>query len=321
MRILTWLAVLLAALYGSYWFVASKAARNGAEIAIAEAGARGIDVQHQGLDLTGFPSRFDLTLTEPRVSGAGWRWQAPFAQVFALSYSPWKLISALPNTQHLDLAGQGVEIASTRMQASLFLRPETALSLDRFDAVVEGASLRGDAGWALGFASANASLIAQEGGAQAAFRMLEIVPDQRVTVALNGALPAVVERFDLLADLGLSQPLGLRAPPAELTRVTLREAHLIWGPLKLTASGELVPDAQGRAEGRVDLRVEGWQQGLAAAEAAGAVPEQFRTMLRSMLENLAAQSDETGVLKLPLVMAQGQMRLGPLPLGPTPRLR
>ncbi len=311
----------MAALYSGYWFVAANAAREGAETALAEAGARGIEVQHQGLDLTGFPSRFDLTLTEPRVSGAGWRWQAPFAQVFALSYSPWKLISALPNTQRLEVAGQGIEIASTRMQASLFLRPETVLPLDRFDAVMEGASLRGEAGWALGFASANASLIAQEGGAQAAFRMLEIVPDQRVTAALNGALPAVVERFDVLADLGLSQPLGLRAEPAALTGVTLREAHLVWGPLKLTAAGALVPDPQGLAEGMVDLRVEGWQQGLAAAEAAGVVPEHFRVMLRSVLENLAAQSDQPGVLKLPLVMAQGQMRLGPLPLGPAPRLR
>ncbi|MBL8562009.1 MAG: DUF2125 domain-containing protein [Gemmobacter sp.] len=321
MRILTWVVVLLTALYSGYWFVAAKAAREGAETALAEAGARGIEVQHQGLDLTGFPSRFDLTLTEPKVSGDGWRWQAPFAQVFALSYSPWKLISALPNTQRLEVAGQGIEIASTRMQASLFLRPETALPLDRFDAVVEGASLRGEAGWALGFASANASLIAQEGGAQAAFRMLEIVPDQRLTAALNGALPATVARVDLLADLGLSQPLGLRAAPAELTLITLREAHLVWGPLKLTVAGELVPDPQGRAEGTLDLRVEGWQQGLAAAEAAGVVPERFRVVLRSMLENLAAQSDEPGVLKLPLVMAQGQMRLGPLPLGPAPRLR
>ena len=321
MRILTWVVVLLAALYSGYWFVAAKAAREGAETALAEAGARGIEVQHQGLDLTGFPSRFDLTLTEPKVSGDGWRWQAPFAQVFALSYSPWKLISALPNTQHLEVAGQGIEIASTRMQASLFLRPETALPLDRFDAVVEGASLRGEAGWALGFASANASLIAQEGGAQAAFRMLDIVPDQRVTEALNGALPATVARLDVLADLGLSQPLGLRAVPAELTMITLREAHLVWGPLKLTVAGAVVPDPQGMAEGTLDLRVEGWQQGLAAAEAAGVVPEQFRVMLRSVLENLAAQSNEPGVLTLPLVMAQGQMRLGPLPLGPAPRLR
>lgn len=321
MRILTWVVVLMAAVYGGYWFVASKAAREGAQTALDEAAARGIVVAHQGLDLAGFPSRFDLTLTEPRVNGAGWRWQAPFAQVFALSYSPWKLISALPNNQQLEIAGQGIEIASTRMQASLFLHPQTALPLDRFDAVVEGVSLRSDAGWAFGFANANASLIAQEGGAQAAFRMLEIVPDQRIGMALNGALPAVVERFDLLADLTLTAPLGLRSAPVEITRFNLREAHLIWGPLKLTAVGAVVPDAQGLAEGTLDLRVDGWRDGLAAAEAAGVVPEQFRVMLRSMLENLAAQSAEPDVLKLPLVMAQGQMRLGPLPLGPAPQLR
>ena len=321
MRVLTWIVVILAALYSGYWFLGASAARQGAETALAEAAARGVQVDHQGLDLKGFPSRFDMTMTEPRVSAGDLRWQAPFAQVFALSYSPWKLIAALPNEQRLEWAGQGMQIASTRMQASLFLRPETALPLDRFDAVIEGASLRGDAGWALGLASANASLIAQEGGAQVAFRMLDIVPDQQITAVLNGALPATVQRFDLLADLGLTQPLGLRADRAEVTSVTLREAHLDWGPLKATASGTVIADAAGLAEGEVQLRVAGWQEGLAAVEAAGIVPPQFQVMLRSVLENLAAQSDEAGVLKLPLVMAQGQMRLGPLPLGAAPRLR
>ena len=320
MRIVMWIVGIVAALYSGYWFLGANAARQGAEAMLTEAASRGIKVEHQGLDLTGFPNRFDLTLTEPRVTAGALHWQAPFAQAFALSYRPWQVIAALPEEQRLDLPGQAVQIASTRMQASLFLRPETALPLDRFDAVIEGASLRSDAGWSFGFASANASLIAEGPGAQAAFRMLEIVPDQKVMAVLNGALPPTVQRFDLLADLGLSAPLGLRSR-SDLDRITLREAHLDWGPLKVSAAGELAPDGQGRAEGVVQLRIAGWQEGLAAAEAAGAVPDQARVLLRSVLESLASQSDEAGVLKLPLVMANGQMMLGPLPLGAAPRLR
>jgi len=67
--------------------------------------------------------------------------------------------------------------------------------------------------------------------------------------------------------------------------------------------------------------VEGWQVGLAAAEAAGLVPDRFRTALRSVLQGLAAQSAEPGVLHLPLVMQRGRMMLGPVPLGAAPRLR
>lgn len=67
--------------------------------------------------------------------------------------------------------------------------------------------------------------------------MLDIVPDQQITAVLNGALPATVQRFDLLADLGRTQPLGLRADRAESPLSMLREAHLDWGPLKATAWG------------------------------------------------------------------------------------
>ena len=320
MRVLIWAVAILVALYSGYWFLGASAARQGAETAQMEAAARGVILQHQGLDLTGFPSRFDLTWTEPRITAGDLHWQAPFVQVFALSYSPWKLIAAFPPEQRLDLAGQRMALATTRMRASLYLRPETALPLDRFDAVIEGASLRGDAGWALGFASANASLIAQEGGARAALRLLDVVPDQALTGAVQDVLPATLQRIDFLADLDFEGPLALRSP-ATLQALRLQEAHLVWGDLRVTASGDLRPDAAGLAEGRVTLRVEGWQTGLAAAERAGLVPPQFQTALRSVLENLAAQSPEAGLLTLPLVMGQGRMMLGPLPLGAAPRLR
>lgn len=322
MRALAWIVVLLTALYGGYWFVGARAAERGATEALAEAARRGVEVRHQGLSVAGFPSRFDLTLTEPRVTAGGLAWQAPFAQILALSYKPWDLIAALPNEQSLTAMGQTVAIGSTRMQASLFLTPRSDLPLDRFDAVAEGTSLRSDAGWALGFGSANASLIAGEGGtAQAAFRMLDLVPDQRLVAALNGALPATLERVDLLADLTLEAPLALRGAQPAISRVSLREAHLVWGPLKAMAAGDLVADPQGQAEGTVDLRIEGWQAGLAGLEASGLVPQQYRTALRSLLESLAAQSDEPGVLKLPLVLANGRMMFGPIPLGPAPQLR
>lgn len=322
MRTLTWILIILAALYGGYWFVGARAAERAVETALQEAGARGIHIAHQGYGISGFPSRFDLTVTEPRIDAGGVGWEAPFAQVFALSYTPWKLIAALPNEQTLRLQGQSIAIASTQMKASLFMKPRNALPLDRFDAVIEGASLRSDAGWSLGFASANASVIAGEGGAaQAAFRVLDLLPDQRLMATLNGALPATVERLDLLADLTLDAPLDVRGAAPRLQQISLTEAHLVWGPLKLTAAGDLVADLQGQAEGTVQLRVEGWQEGLAALEAAGLVPEQFRLPLRSVLENLAAQSTEAGVLQLPLVMANGRMMLGPVPLGPAPLLR
>lgn len=325
MRALTWIVGILATLYCGCWFVGAEAARRAADRAVAEAPARGVEIAHQGIAVAGFPNRFDLTVTEPRVvlPARGITWQGPFAQVFSLSYSPWKLIAALPNDQQISLPDQTLGLTSTRMQASLFMKPRPSLPLDDFKAVVEGASLRSDAGWSLGFGSANLSLVAGEGGqVQAAARVLDLVPDQSLTAALQGAgLPPAIERLDLLADVTLDQPLLLRGAPAEVQGLTLREAHFAWGAVKITGAGEVRADAQGQAEGTLTFRVAGWQQALAAAEAAGIVPPQYATALRSVLEQMAARSGEPDSIDLPLVMADGRMMLGPVPLGAAPLLR
>lgn len=325
MRALIGIVLAAGVLYGGYWFVGARAAERGAEAALVQMQARGWQVQQKGLSVAGFPSRFDLTLTEPKVfdPAQGIGWQAPFAQVYSLSYSPWKLIAALPADQVLTLPGQSVTVGSTRMRASLFMKPSPDLPLDRLDAVTEGVSLRSDAGWALALGSANLSLIAGEGDqVQLAVRGLEIVPDQAVAAALAGTdLPPQISRIDLLADVQLAAPVTLRnAVPPMVRKVNLTEANLVWGPVSAKAAGELVADPQGRAEGLITLTVDNWQTGLAAAEAAGLVPERFQVALRSMLSSLADQGGDANRLSLPLTMQSGRMMLGPLPLGPAPML-
>ncbi|MDR0808676.1 MAG: DUF2125 domain-containing protein, partial [Gemmobacter sp.] len=271
MRVLVWAVVVLGAVWCGWWFIGARGAEQVAAEVERQLAARGLEVSQAGVTVAGFPSRFDLTVNEPEVfdpaSGIGW--QAPFAQVLTLSYAPWKLIAALPEEQVVMLPGQVVTVGSTRMRASLFLRPRPGLPLDRFDAVAEGVSLRSDARWSLGFASANLSVIGQEGGAQLAVRLLDLVPDQRMMAPLAGrGLPGTIARADLLADLSLSEALGLRGGTPQVMAAELREADLVWGRLELKASGRVGVDDEGFAEGTIHLTVHNWQDGLAAAEAA-----------------------------------------------------
>lgn len=324
MRALTWIVLIVGVIYCGYWFVAARQAETATLQALAEAEARGLEVRHQGLSIAGFPNRFDLTLTEPDVyhmqSGTGWR--APFLQVFALSYAPWNLIAALPNEQVLSLRGQNVTVNSTRMQASLFLRPRPSLPVRDVKWVAEGASLRSDAGWSMGFASANLSLVGTEPGAEVAFRVLDLVPDQRISAQLSSAgLPAAIGRIDALADLTLDRPVTLREAPPAVQAIALRETHIDWGPVKVTGKGEVQADALGFAEGTIELRIAGWRTAYDAARAAGLLPERMAVAVGSVLEHLASRSGEPDSIDLPLVMQQGRMMLGPMPLGPAPRLR
>jgi hypothetical protein len=54
--------------------------------------------------------------------------------------------------------------------------------------------------------------------------------------------------------------------------------------------------------------------------AAGTVRPELARTAETMLEGLAKQSGDPEVLKLPLVLKDGWMSLGPLPLGPAPAL-
>ena len=323
MRLLAGVIVVLALLYGGYWFVGAGAAERGALAALDRLQARGVVVQHGGLSVAGFPSRFDLTLTEPSFSdpARGLGWSAAFAQVFSLSYKPWHLIAALPETQQITLPGQALVLATTRMQGSLVMKPTPDLPLAALDAVAEGVSLRSDLGWALALASANLRLAEGEGGAyQLAVRALDVVPDQRLVAGTR--LPETLERIDLLADVTFDRVPALRDGAAPVVqRVVVQEAHVIWGPVKLQAKGDLLADATGRAEGRLDLRIEGWQAALDAVQSLQLIPDRFLPLLTGVLTQMELASGEPGVIALPLTFQNGLASLGPVPLGPAPRLR
>lgn len=323
MRLLAGVIVVLALLYGGYWFVGAGAAERGALAAMARLEARGLNITHGGLEVAGFPNRFDLTLTEPQLqdAGTGIGWSGAFAQVFSLSYKPWHLIAALPDQQQITLPGQVLVLTNTRMQGSLMMKPAPDLPLTALDAVAEGVSLRSDQGWALALASANLRLAEAEGGSyQLAARVLDLVPDQRL--AATTGLPETVERLDLLADVTFDRVPALRdgAAPA-VQRVVVQEAHVVWGPVKLLAKGDLLADATGRAEGRLDLRIEGWRAALDAVQSLQLIPDRFLPLLAGVLTQMEQASGEPGIIALPLTFQNGLTSLGPVPLGPAPRLR
>ena len=106
---------------------------------------------NRGVSVQGFPNRFDLTVTDLHLADpvTGFGWDAPFAQVFSMTWKPWHLIGALPNSQTVTLPDQVIELASTKLQGSLKLVPGAALALD--GVVVDGADLvaTSSLGWVL----------------------------------------------------------------------------------------------------------------------------------------------------------------------------
>ncbi len=325
MRALVWVVTALMALWSGYWFVGKGAVERAAIALFDRAPEQGLVAENAGLSVQGFPNRFDLTITSPRLGDpqTGIEWEAPFVQVLSLSYKPWHIIAAFAPEQTLRLRLQQVVLTSSKLQASVVVTPNTSLPLDRTTLIGSALGATSSAGWTIAadevrFATrldpslANAHQIGLEiKGLSPDASLMALLPDQ----------PARIDMLRLDATASLSAPLDRFAAQNRpvLTALTVTEGVLQWGDLGIFAKGDLAI-TNGLPEGRIDIRVEGWRGLVPMAVALGAVTPEVAPTVEGMLEALAATSKTPGALELPLIFKGGRMSLGPLPLGPAPRL-
>lgn len=323
-RYLLWLVLVLGLLWGGYWFVGSRAVAQGARDWFAAQKARGLVAENSGISVAGFADRFDLTVSDVHLAdpASGWGWQAPFAQVLSMTWKPWHLIAALPHDQEITVpGGQKVALGSSRLMASLLVSPTPALPLNRAVIEGEGLKLASDAGWTL---TVDKTVLAAEHLDSPANSVRLGADLTRVTLPASLAVPAelgpVLASLHLDAAVTLNQPIDRNLDRPEVQDVTLTLAQAVWGPLQLSASGHVAPDADGLAEGKIDLDLKGWQSLPDLAVALGLVPAENKVTLQRVLEFLAKTGPDPEVLHLPVTFKSGAMALGPVQIGPAPRL-
>jgi hypothetical protein len=324
MRAILWAVAILGALWCGYWVVGSQAIERGVAAAAAQATEQGLVVGGQA-NVAGFPNRFDLTLTAPEYGdpARGIRWTAPFAQIFAMTWKPWHLIAVMANDQTLDLPGQSLGIATADLRASLVSRPVPALPLDRIALSATALQVTSTAGWGIGADVAELHTRPDAGlpnGHQFALDMKNLVP-QIPALAASG-LPATIPTIAFTGAIGFSAPIDRHAGNGNARPTALRidSGRIDWGPLQLTAQGQIAPGADGLAEGTIDLTITGWREAIPLAVAAGLISDQAATLTTNLLAALARQSGDENELNLPLVYQNGVGMFGPIPLGPAPRL-
>jgi len=326
MRWILYVSLALGVLWGGYWFAGSRAVEFSVTRWFEDAANQGVTASYTGISVAGFPNRFDLTITEPHLSDdlSGWGWQAPFAQIFTMTWKPWHLIAALPHEQTILAPDQTITLASGKLEGVLRLHPSNDLALA--EVVVEGHDLAAtsDQGWTIGATALTFAVIedpSRHNGQRLGLAVADLKPDPSLT-ALMPELGETISTLHLDATLALSAPLDRHVGQ---TRVVIEAIHLAdfqgaWGTLMITATGNVTRADDGYAEGRIDIRVEDWRQIPKLAAALGLVlPDMGKSIERGM-EVLAKAGDDPEVLDLPLEFKDGQMTLGPLPLGPAPRL-
>ena len=326
MRRLIVLIVAAAALWGGYWVVASRGLEAGLRNWLATPQV-GWAAEYADMNVRGFPNRLDTVIDNPVVTtDTGITWRAPFFQAMALSYKPNHVILVWPNQQTIETPFGTASVTTGDMRGSIVFGANTDLTLDHSNFVIEGLRAAMASGGEL---TAKNALFAtrlapvrtnvHEIGLDAS----EITPpaDMLAQLGLGRAAPAVIEQVKLDAALGFDRPLdrfALEGTPAQINRIELKHARVQWGDMALRAHGDLDVDSAGTLDGSITLGITNWRNVLRLAVNAGLIPKQQAKQIERGFALLSANGD---ALELPLYMRGGVMSLGPIPLGPAPRLR
>lgn len=332
MRILLALVILAGLGWSGYWFLGAQTAERQLTNWMEARAAEGWVVSHDGIDTQGFPNRFDTTITglelaDPR---SGIAWQAPFLQIFALSYRPHHVIVQWPDRQTLATPLQTITMTSQGMRGSMVFAPGIALALDRATIEFGSTGLVSTLGWQASLDGGQLAVRrtpAQENTYDIAFEARDLLLPGRLTQMLgraeggaetlgNATLDATVA-FDAPWD---RYAIEQRRPQPRRIDVTLARASL--GELDLRLAGELEVDGRGRPEGEITVKAQNWREILQLARAGGALPDGLYTMLEGGLGTVARMSGNPETLDMPLRFGDGRVSLaGLIPLGPAPILQ
>jgi hypothetical protein len=337
MRVLLAIVLVAAAAWGGWWWWNASTREAAVRDWLAEREAEGWVAEASAIEVDGFPSRVDLTVTELELANpeAGWTWQAPFFQILSLTWTPNHFIAAWPNEQVLATPYDTARIASEVMRGSVVFEPGLDLALDRSTVEIEGMAVTGEAGWSAALDEALLSVRQAEGeGAAPNAYDLSFVAENLALpeawlaeVDRGGVLPRVMEAAEVDATMAFDRPWDREAVEGEspsLEALALRDLRLSWGRLDLRGRGEVAADAEGFAEGRVDLRVQNWREGLQVAVEGGLIAEGTAQAVETGLGLVAQLSGSGNAIEVPLLFEDGRTLIeapfGAVPIGEAPRL-
>ncbi|MFW8594481.1 DUF2125 domain-containing protein [Cribrihabitans neustonicus] len=329
MRLVKWvLAALL--LWSLYWTAAAWGVRQGITGWFADRASQGWQAEFAGMETAGYPLRHELRLLNPALAdpGTGAAWQAEWLQLDSPAIWPGYQRLRFPATpQRLSYFDQTVEIAADGLTASLRLAPGAALTLEEMALEAAEWEIRQHGTVVLGGSALQAGMAQTE--TQDTYRITVEAADFAPRAAWRRRLAAASDlppAFDTLAldmDVTFDTPwdrAALEQRRPQPREIALKLADARWGELRIKATGTLTVDGTGLPEGSLALQAEEWRGLLAMAERAGSLPPAMRTPLERVLSLFAGTGGNPETLDITLNFADGMTRLGPLPLGPAPRI-
>lgn len=312
----------------AWWYVLATARDNALTTWLEDRRAAGWVAEASDVRVTGYPARVDsritdLSLADPR---AGWSWQAGGLDVLQLAYKPQHVIAVLTGEQVVATPYDTFRATSETLRGSILFRPNPRFELDHMTFEIANMAIASDAGWTSSIGKAVLATRQAANGTPNAHDLAfdaENLAIPRLAEAAQDVLPPTIGRVGLDSTLHFDRPwdrASVEGDNPALEGVDIHDLSLTWGKLDLRGRGTLTVDAKGFAEGRIDFRARNWEEMLSVAEASGALDPNLAGALRGGLGLIARLSGDRTALDIPLDFSGGTARLGPIPIGPAPRL-
>lgn len=323
--------VLLAALlWSGYWFVAGWGLRSSVTDWFAARAEQGWQADFAEISTGGFPLRHETTITSPALADPanGTAWQADWLVLQSPAIWPGQQTLRFTNTpQRLSYFDQTLVLQADDMRADLKLHPGIALDLSHMSLTA------GD--WTI---SRDGEIQTEADSLLLSMTQTDTPETYRIQVEAQdfapgddlrrglGNVASLPPSFETLqADMTVTFDTVWNRSALELARpqprqIDLTLAEVKWGALRLFAAGDLTVDETGVPTGEVALKAENWNEMLTLAQAAGALPEQAVEPVSRVLGMLAGLGGNPNALDVKLNFRDGYVALGPIPLGPAPRL-
>jgi hypothetical protein len=319
------LVFLSAALWSGYWFIGARAQEKIYGELLIESRNQGWIAESRNLGVSGFPNRFDTTLTglNFRDPSGRWSWRGDEFQIKALSYQPNHIIMAWPGKQVVGTPEGDVTIDSEMLRASLVVTPASNLPLARFQIEGEAVALDipqiGDA--VIGML--NGALYQDENNPTSyrlGLELTDVSAPRGLISGIGGSsiINGDIERIQLSAKLEFDHELvrlalnGGQSP--RLISASIQPSKIVWAGSELAVSGLISEGQNGLIEGQLRFDVKNWQPLYEVFKQASSLSTTELITLKRALDGASGG----GALEFTLDFTDGNTMIGPIAIGPAP---
>lgn len=319
LRRVAFLLILPCLIWSGYWAATAYALKKGVAIA-GETQIPGLDAQFKLAALTGYPTRFDIGLTDILLSADNsLTWVTEGVTADAKSYAPNAITLDLSQAHRLSGTLGTIDIDAAQAAITLLVQPNLRLPLGHLTIEASALNLTAPNSWRAHITALLASFAPHPQTPQT-YQISANVQALDLSDVLKH-LPEnyhVIQRVKVDGAVLLSGSLDrlvLENGLPEARQIAVQNAQFDFGSAQISIAGQLAYDTAKTATGTLNISVEGWQDLFQLAKDLGYVAPNLEGFFTTVLTDLDAQDGMENSLTIPLTIQNDKISYGALNFG------